>query len=34
MQNTHAKARGCVKAALGQSMTFGTPEEQLPMATI
>ena len=30
MQNTRAKAPGCVKAAFEQSMTFGTPEEQLP----
>lgn len=34
MQNTRAKALGSVKATFGQSMTFGTPEEQLPMATI
>jgi len=34
MQNTRAKAPGSVKATFGQSMTFDTPEEQLPIATI
>lgn len=34
MQNTRARAPGSVKAPFGQSMTFGAPKKQLPMATV